>query len=161
MIDIASILFYGYAETQLIARDIRFGGSVTDYSTFRTSSLTTDGRLVLKAGQIYPASGVSASIKAGTEISIEANGGASGLPLSAGGQLSLEAPVIEQNGVLRAPFGSITFSATNRVALGGGSITSVSGDGLVLPYGNLSNDESWSDPTKAAAESAGLSYCAA
>jgi filamentous hemagglutinin len=150
LIDISNILFYGYAETQLVARDIRLGGSVTDYSSSRTSSLTTNGRLVLKAGQIYPASGVSASIKAGTEISIEANGEANGQPLSAGGQLTLDAPVIQQNGVLRAPFGSITFNATNRVTLGAGSLTSVSGDGLVLPYGNLSNDESWNDPTKTA-----------
>jgi filamentous hemagglutinin len=148
LIDISNILFYGYTETQLVARDIRFGASVADYSSSRTSSLTTNGRLVLKAGQIYPASGVSASIKAGTEISIEANGEGNGLPLSAGGQLTLEAPVIQQNGVLRAPFGSITFNATNRVTLGAGSLTSVSGDGLVMPYGNLSNDESWNDPTK-------------
>ncbi|WP_027578949.1 filamentous haemagglutinin family protein [Bradyrhizobium sp. Ai1a-2] len=151
LIDLSTILFYGYAETQLVARDIRLGGLVADGSSSRTSSLTTNGRLVLKAGQIYPASGVSASIKAGTEISIEANGEANGLPLSAGGQLTLEAPVIQQNGVLRAPFGSITFNATNRVTLGTGSLTSVSGDGLVMPYGNLSNDESWTDPTKTAA----------
>ncbi|WP_028161961.1 filamentous haemagglutinin family protein [Bradyrhizobium elkanii] len=145
LIDITRATFSGFAETQLVARDLRMGGLLTDLRSNRTSSLDADGRLELKVGQVYPATGILASIKAGTQLVIERNGD-TGLPLSAAGTLNLEAPVIAQNGVVRAPFGSITFTATDSIALGAGSITSVSGEGLVLPYGTLSNDEFWNDP---------------
>ncbi len=145
LIDIRQIAFNGFAETQLIAGELRMGGLLISLATNRTSTLTADGRLELKVGQVYPATGVRASIKAGTELVIEPNGGAA-LPLSAAGSLSLEAPVIVQNGVIRAPFGSITFTATDSITLGAGSVTSVSGDGLVLPYGTLINNEFWADP---------------
>ncbi|MDI4235570.1 filamentous hemagglutinin family protein [Bradyrhizobium sp. Arg237L] len=145
LIDITRMAFSGFAETQLVARDLRMGGLLTDLRSNRTSSLDADGRLELKVGQVYPATGILASIKAGTQLVIERNGD-TGLPLSAAGTLNLEAPAIAQNGVVRAPFGSITFTATDSIALGAGSITSVSGDGLVLPYGTLSNNEFWNDP---------------
>ncbi|TAI64597.1 hypothetical protein CWO89_17955, partial [Bradyrhizobium sp. Leo170] len=145
LIDITRMAFSGFAETQLVARDLRMGGLLTDLRSNRTSSLDADGRLELKVGQVYPATGILASIKAGTQLVIERNGD-TGLPLSAAGTLNLEAPVIAQNGVVRAPFGSIIFTATGSIALGAGSITSVSGDGLVLPYGTLSNNEFWNDP---------------
>ncbi|WP_454620626.1 filamentous haemagglutinin family protein [Bradyrhizobium cenepequi] len=145
LIDVTKTGFSGFAETLLVARQLRMGGLLTDLTTNRSSTLTADGRLELKVGQVYPATGIVASIRAGSELVIEPNGG-SELPLSAAGSLSLEAPVIEQNGVVRAPFGSITFAATTNITLREGSITSVSGDGLVLPYGTLINNEFWADP---------------
>ncbi len=150
LIDIARAAFSGFAETQLVAGELRMGGLPGgNLIEDRTATLTADGRLELKVGQLYPATGILASIKAGTELAIEPNGGAA-LPLSAAGSLSLEAPVIVQNGVIRAPFGSITFTATDSITLGAGSVTSVSGDGLVLPYGTLINNEFWADPVTAA-----------
>lgn len=146
VIDVTRAAFSGFAETQLVANELRMGGLLSDLTAMRVSTLTADGPLKLTVGQIYPATGVLASIKAGTEIVIEANG-ATALPLAAAGSLTFEAPVIAQNGVVRAPFGSITFKATESVTLGAGSITSVSGDGLFLPYGVLSNNEYWKDPT--------------
>lgn len=145
LIDVTKTAFIGFAETQLVAGQLRMGGLLTDLTTNRSSTLTADGRLELRVGQVYPATGIAASIKAGTELVIEPNGG-SELPLSAAGSLALEAPVIVQNGIVRAPFGSITFTATTNITLGEGSITSVSGNGLVLPYGTLINNEFWADP---------------
>ena len=51
--------------------------------------------------------------------------------------------MIEQGGTLRAPFGQIVLKATDNLTLGAGSVTSVTGDGLILPYGDLSNNENW------------------
>jgi filamentous hemagglutinin len=146
LIDVTQAAFAGFAETRLETRDLRLGGLLTDLTFDRTAMLFADGKLEVKAGQIYPATGVLATIKAGTQIVIEANGD-SALPLSAAGSLTLEASVIEQNGVVRAPFGMINFKASDRVTLGAGSVTSVSGNGLFVPYGALSNGEFWSDPT--------------
>ncbi|WP_441242473.1 filamentous haemagglutinin family protein [Tardiphaga sp. 768_D3_N2_1] len=148
LIDVTQTAFSGFAETELVASELRMGGLLTSIATRRSSSLTADGRLELKVGQVYPATGIQASIEAGTELVIEPNG-SSALPLSAAGSLSLQAPVIVQNGVVRAPFGSIALVATDTITLGAGSITSVSGDGLVLPYGTLVNNEFWKDPVTA------------
>jgi filamentous hemagglutinin len=146
LIDITRAAFSGFAKTQLVAGDLRLGGLLTNLAIDRLASLSADGQLELKVGQVYPATGILASIKAGAQISIERNGDAA-LPLSAAGTLNLAAPVIVQNGVVRAPFGSITLTATDTITLGANSVTSVSGDGLVLPYGMLSNNEFWVDPT--------------
>ena len=145
LIDVTRAAFNGFAETQFTAGELRMGGLLTDLKTNRVAALTADGRLELKVGQLYPATGTVASVEAGTELTISPNG-SGGLPLSAAGTLNLKAPVIVQNGVLRAPFGSITLTATDSITLGAGSITSVSGDGLIVPYGTLSNNEFWVDP---------------
>lgn len=81
-------------------------------------------------------------------------------PLSAFGRLALVAPTVEQGGIVRAPFGALEVgltgqtlfgnmvsqplsleggSGTRRVTLLPGSITSVSGAGLVVPYGGTSD----------------------
>ncbi len=146
LIDVTGASFSGFADTQLAARELRMGGLLTDLTVQRSAKLSADGRLELKVGQLYPATGILASISAGTELVITRNGD-SDLPLSAAGSLTLTAPVIVQNGTVRAPFGSIVFEATDSITLGAGSITSVSGDGLVVPYGMLSNNEFWVDPT--------------
>lgn len=96
------------------------------------------------------------------------------VPLSAGGTLNVYASVINQNGVLRAPLGTINLgwdgvgaapatdqinggpvSSTQTLTLGAGSVTSVSGasagvgsgSGLPIPYGIVLNGTSWIDPT--------------
>ena len=59
------------------------------------------------------------------------------MPYSAFGRLKLAAATIEQGGVVRAPLGLIDLGAwvNSLVQLLPGSLTSVSGAGLVLPYG--------------------------
>ncbi|OHV97371.1 hypothetical protein AKG95_09030 [Janthinobacterium lividum] len=141
----------GFAQTALHAPELRFSAASTPVDTSAsTAVLDVDGALSIAAGQIYPSAAVNGKILSGVAIAVERLGTASGLPLSAGGTLRLEAPVIEQNGVLRAPFGQIELIASNQLTLGAGSITSVSGAGLMVPYGTLSNNEHWQDPTKPA-----------
>ncbi|MFJ3047946.1 filamentous hemagglutinin family protein [Herbaspirillum chlorophenolicum] len=118
-----------------------------------TTELSTPGSITLTAAQIYPATGVGAQIVAGytqfnnfpsgSVLNIHRYGNTvPDLPYSAFGLLYLGAETINQGGVLRAPFGSLQLGALPRggiqadtVNLLPGSITSVSGAGLVMPYG--------------------------
>jgi filamentous hemagglutinin family protein len=147
IVDVATVR--GFAQTHLETTDLRLSTTPPSFvgQPIGTATLDVEGDLSLKAAQIYPASGTRAVIKTAGTIVVTRNGDAPA-PLSAGGSLTLQARVIAQNGVLRAPFGEIVLKATERVVLGGDSITSVSGLGLVVPYGHLSNDEHWIDPTK-------------
>ncbi len=145
------MLIDGYAKTVLQAQDIRMGGVLpAQISSANVPQVTLDvnGQLVIQAGQVYPDSSMTAVLRAGQSIAVQRLGEAGTGALSAGGTLRLEAPVIEQNGVLRAPMGQIELNAGQRLTLGADSITSVSGAGVVVPYGTLSNNEHWHDPSK-------------
>jgi len=119
------------------------------------SALDTTGNLTFQARQIYPTTNSDFTITAGSSVTIAAAGGSAATPLSAGGILTINAPTITQNGVLRAPMGEITLNAVNTVdavtgltipgtvTLGAGSVTSVSADGLVIPYGSTVNGQQW------------------
>ncbi len=65
-------------------------------------------------------------------------------PLSVFGSLALAAPIVEQGGIVRAPFGTISLGqysvgfldrTSHQVDLLPGSLTSVSMAGMVIPYG--------------------------
>lgn len=142
VIDVKQAFIRGFARAVLDATDIR----LTSYSAGQPASLDMAGALVLRAAQIYPDSLTNATITASEKITVQQNGVA-GVALSAGGSLTLLAPVIEQGGTLRAPFGQVVLKAASKLILGAGSVTSVSGDGLLLPFGNLSNNENWTLPT--------------
>ncbi|MGJ7545335.1 filamentous hemagglutinin N-terminal domain-containing protein, partial [Variovorax sp. LT1R16] len=105
-----------------------------------TTGLSTSGDLTLRAAQIYPATGVSASVQAGVlsdgtyapdrVLRIEGNGQAApAVPYAVFGRLALGAAVIEQGGVLRVPLGNLLVGDRNttRVDFLPGSLTSVSG----------------------------------
>ncbi|MBR2688369.1 MAG: filamentous hemagglutinin family protein, partial [Aquamicrobium sp.] len=126
---------------------------------FRTGSLASAGDLTLTSTQLYPVTGASATILAGASwdgsgntprpnstLAIGSNGKSAQTPSSIFGALGLVAGTIEQDGVLRAPLGSIRLGGmvsggglfsqnSDHVVLRDGSITSVSAAGLVLPYG--------------------------
>jgi filamentous hemagglutinin family protein len=139
----------GYQTVSLTSQgDIRF---LTD-TNVATTSLSSDGDIDLMAAQIYPATGVVASVTAGQNNANNASnpatltigrvdGNASdsdpAIPLSVFGKLALNAPVIKQDGVVRAPLGTITIgtSTTQTIDLLPGSVTSVSAAGLTIPYG--------------------------
>ncbi|QOT82184.1 filamentous hemagglutinin family protein (plasmid) [Cupriavidus basilensis] len=110
--------------------------------------------LDLNASQIYPVSSANGTISSPGSIIMARDAvrmGRTGdalpaLPGSVFGGLIIYAREIEQGGVLRAPLGSITLGTTSssgtlkppvteKVDLLPGSITSVSANGLVLPYG--------------------------
>ncbi len=69
--------------------------------------------------------------------------------LSAAGKLIFDAPVIEQGGVVKAPFGQITLNARTTDAVESGkvivkeaSLTSVSAENSVIPFGELDSSGS-------------------
>ncbi|WP_339473253.1 filamentous hemagglutinin family protein [Pseudomonas fluorescens] len=122
----------------------------------RSSRLWTAGDLNLRAAQIYPATGVSANVRVGYQgytpvpglertLRISGHGPApQALPYSAFGSLLLVAGNIEQGGVIRAPLGLIklgedSLGKTHELRLLPGSVTSVSGAGLVMPYGGTTD----------------------
>lgn len=96
-----------------------------------------------------------ASVAEGGTVSFASNGGAvPDSPLSAGSWLRVLGAHIRQDGVLRAPLGlleigsstsqripgSLNFApATQDVTFGAGSVTSVSGKGLNVPYGQTTD----------------------
>ncbi len=112
-----------------------------------STNFNSPGSVTLRAAQVYPATGVVASISAGAlgplsfdpdqVLRIESSGGpVPAMPYSAFGELRLTAANIEQAGVLRAPLGSLNMGVeTSKVTLLPGSVTSVSGGGLLMPYG--------------------------
>jgi filamentous hemagglutinin family protein len=154
---------FGFAQTDFNSSgDIRFDGDVGG----ATALLASSGDVTFRAAQLYPVSGsptvpvnqvVEAGLNpfvpngvnelAGGTITVLGLGGATpAAPFSVGGSLSLFADTIVQDGVIRAPEGSITLGeprtsgvvqlqTTSSVTLGDGSVTSVSLDGLTVPYG--------------------------
>lgn len=66
--------------------------------------------------------------------------------LSAYAKLSIIAPNIHQHGIIRAPFGEIILEAANRIAFGQNSITSVSPDNQIIPFGVTEGGLEWLYP---------------
>ena len=113
---------------------------------------------MLAIGAVDPGTGK----RADTHITVLGNG-ASAFPISAGGTLAFDASDIQQDGTVRAPSGSIVLGVsdprdaatqalfggvtdligTHSVELGAGSLTSVSLDGNVLPYGSTVDGTEW------------------
>ena len=142
----------GFDDVQLTSQgDLRFlaGADVNVISQGISTQLVTQGDMTLRAAQVYPATEVGARVLAGylnensgfdptRTLSIERIGDATAaVPYSAFGRLQLGGANIRQGGVVRAPLGLIEVGILNsgKVELLPGSLTSVSGKGLVLPYG--------------------------
>lgn len=114
-------------------------------ATAATGALEAAGAVDLTAQQIYPSTltdfAISSDPLLGT-ITLHGTPGANQDLLSAGGALTLSAGTIVQDGVLRAPFGTLTLAANN-VTLGAGSITSTSAQGAVIPFGVTQGGFDW------------------
>ncbi|WP_310474735.1 filamentous hemagglutinin N-terminal domain-containing protein, partial [Sandarakinorhabdus sp.] len=127
------------------------------YPTTGTGSLQQDinalrlGQTPLAAPYLLASTGTDATIRLG-----RAAGPTPATPFSAGGNLLVQAANIEQRGVLRVPLGRLvlgsntplvigtsfvpaTVPATRSLLLGNDSITSVSANGLVIPYGTTTD----------------------
>jgi filamentous hemagglutinin family protein len=150
--------------------DIRLTGVVPWQQTFIPGStpvptlnglIAASGNLTFNAGQLYPTTGsifsITSSAANGT-ITFGRSGSATpDAPHSAGGDLTVQAANIIQGGVIRVPLGTLTLGdtvadiisgvsfapATQSVVLTGGGITSVSADGLVIPYGTTTDQTEW------------------
>lgn len=118
LIDVGTLSFQNIGQVDLIADDGDIRGDGT---------LDLAGDLYLRAGQIYPPTGVKFTLSVSDYLS-EATGeqefgsvkidasGTRSLPLSAGGELDVYASMIHQGGTLRAPFGSIHLGTTGGVS---------------------------------------------
>ncbi len=120
------------------------------------AGLNVPGDLILSARQVYPTTNTDFTISARNSVTIQSPdaGNLPATPLSAAGIVTINAPQITQNGVLRAPLGEINLLASDTtdsngntvpgsVTLGAGSTTSVAADGLVIPYGSTLNGSQW------------------
>jgi filamentous hemagglutinin len=129
----------------------------------------TSAAVTLQGAQIYPTTATTFAINdlpgtqasqvspAASTVTIAQSPGATpATPLSAGGTLIVNATNIVQDGTLRAPLGQIALngvpipdaagnatSGTGEVTLSSTSLTSVSADGLTIPYGETSNGTEW------------------
>ncbi|WP_081935627.1 filamentous haemagglutinin family protein [Burkholderia sp. 9120] len=135
--------------------------------------LYTPGNLTFKAADLYPSTAStfivdaigptdpSTGKPAPTTVTFVPNG-ASGVPLSAGGTLLVDASNIVQGGTVRAPSGTLVFGvgdptnattqtqfnsktlvATDSVTFANGSVTSVSNGNSVIPYGTTVDGTEW------------------
>ena len=129
--------------------DIRFQSAYFNVNNLlqRTGRLDAAADLVFAADQLYPTTFSKFSVSTpGRAVTFTKGADAAELPLSANGSLTVEARDIVQGGVLRAPFGNISLKASNQLDLLAGSVTSVSGAGVTVPYGELQNGDQWIYP---------------
>ncbi|MBN3789234.1 filamentous haemagglutinin family protein, partial [Burkholderia sp. Ac-20353] len=163
--------------------DIRLSSTSSVNSALQSGDLYTPGNLTFKAADLYPSTGSTFILDAvgpvdsttnkpvPTTITFESNG-ASGVPLSAGGTLLVDATNIVQGGTVRAPSGTLVFGvgdptnaatlaqfnnlplvATDTVQFANGSVTSVSNGGAIIPYGTTVDGVEWQfNPVAGAAQ---------
>ena len=145
---VGGLSFSGFGQVGLNSKgDIRAIGirTTTDTKNY-LGEMKIDGDLTMTASQFYPTTLTDYSISAAgkdSTIMLAGNGRKPDDIFSAGGNLSLNAANIRQGGVLRAPFGSLELNATNDLQLAAGSLTSVSGDGMIVPFGRGSGGLYW------------------
>lgn len=128
--------------------DIRLQGVLTIDPTVTTlnGGWSTGADVTLTAAQVYPTtlSQFSIDVRGGGAGTFKVLGNGSGAPpLSAAGSLTVTAYDIDVEGTLRAPFGSLALNASAALTLGAGSLVSVSGGGLVVPFGQTLNQSQW------------------
>ena len=116
-------------------------------------SLAVQGALTLSAPLIVPTTASAYTFDApGQQVLITGGDTHAVTPLSAGGSVTVNAATITTVdpdnaaavGVVRAPFGSIVLNATDGVTIGAGSLLSVSGDGMTVPFGQTNGGANWS-----------------
>jgi filamentous hemagglutinin family protein len=168
----AGPLAFDFATTDLIsAGDIRLGVPLSSSSAkggnaapaLAVGQMVAAGDLTLTAQQVYPETNVDFTLDstaANGVITFTGDGKASAAPLSAGGQITVDAAFIDQKGVLLAPLGVIRLGATTtadlspndksgifvktkKVTLSAGSVTSVSLYGETVPFGETADGKDW------------------
>ncbi len=112
-----------------------------------TGSLKTVDDLRINAAQLYPTTLSEFTLEATGAESTVTLGSSSGVgapvPLSAGGALNVNAARIDVAGTVRAPHGRITLEATDRLRLEAGSVVSVVGPAMPVPYGETQFGRDW------------------
>jgi len=146
-------LWNGFSEINLNStHDLRATGVVDISEEHRdyVGEMVTAADLNLSASQIYPSTltHFTFAVRNNPEgqISVSGSGNTDTSPLSAAGVLNFEAPVINQDGVVKAPFGTINLAAGSSLTLGEHSLTSVSGAGQLIPFGVIQGGLDWLYP---------------
>ena len=143
---------YGYPDTTAIADTLE-------------GQLSVDGNLTIDAAQVYPTTGstfyISSLGQYGTITFGRTTKTTPDTPYSAGANLTIQAANVVLGGVIRVPIGALTIGSDTplQVEIGGspvtlapqttsvtalsGSITSVSADGLSIPYGVTTDQIEW------------------
>jgi filamentous hemagglutinin len=114
---------------------------VGEFKTFSELNLTAD--------QLYPSTltQFSLTVAGDPDGNLKINGGDQHRPvLSAYSKLTIKAPNIEQNGTIKAPFGEIVLDAANSIKFGANSLTSVSAEGQIIPFGITEGGLEWLFP---------------
>ena len=159
-LDVAgSVTIGGTQSTTLSAvHDLRLSGRAVGLTSDPTGAklvggLMTAGNLTLEAAQVYPTTGSTFTVAVADgltgvdtpagQLTVTHGSGAQGAILSAGGNLTLKADRIAQDGVVAAPLGSLSLQADTTLTLGQTSITSVSANGLTIPYGETQDGVTW------------------
>ena len=131
------------------AGDVQLEGTIPASTQGPTSgSIATSGSLAIDGLRVYPDTYTDFTLTSlkgsdGT-VSIGTTGTSPGTPLSADGSVSVSADNIAVTGSLYAPFGTIALTANNSLSLAGGSLVSVSGTGLTIPFGQTElNQGEW------------------
>ncbi|MFJ3048530.1 filamentous hemagglutinin family protein [Herbaspirillum chlorophenolicum] len=151
-------IFAGFQSANFTSQgDVRFLGPVATASGVADATrIWGPADLAVTAAQLYPVTGASAVVSAGTITVNRISDVDPGMPMSVFGRLALAANIIHQGGIIRAPLGVVVIGAAGSVPFGGvsatttlaellpGSITSVSADGLVIPYGGTTDGLSYS-----------------
>lgn len=144
------------------AADLRLRGIPTpkDSPTSLVGSLKTRGNVTVTAAQISPATLSTYTVNllgADTTFTVQPNGTGPDAVLSATGSFTVNAPNIINNGVIKAPLGTIKLNAGNTLQLGKASTISTSAEGLTIPFGQTQNGTDWTyyfDATNIALQSA-------
>lgn len=152
---VGGLSFNGFDQVRLVsAGDVRAIGirGLKNTKDF-LGVLNLAGDLTIAASQVYPATLTDYTINVGGNgdetVRIQNSGGATAPVLSAGGKLTVNAPNIVQAGTVKAPFGTLALNAENTLELAPGSLTSVAGGDVSVPFGQVSGGLNWLYPLDA------------
>ncbi len=149
---VGGLSFNGFNQVNLGSQgDVRTVGiRVRPDSKDYLGEFKLSGDLTIKAAQLYPSTLSDYTISIGGSgdraVTIQKSGGTPAPVYSAGGSLTITAPNIIQQGVIKVPFGSLALNADKQLSLAAGSLTSVSGDGLTVLFGQGSGGLNWLYP---------------
>ncbi|BBA32321.1 uncharacterized protein sS8_0353 [Methylocaldum marinum] len=124
-------------------------GQVVDRIRDFHGEFDTAANVSMAAAQIYPttASTFRLAIAGNPEGTLTTRSrGESSPVLSAGGKVILDVPNFVHHGALKAPFGGIEVNSANGIILAPGSLLSVSGEGMTVPFGRLQGGQNWLYP---------------
>ena len=149
---IGGLTFSGFKQVNInSAGDLRLRGIADDINSGKDllGQLNVAANLNISAAQIYPATLTHYTINdtlTDATVSFMGNNAVKSPIYSAAGQLTVNATNINQQGVLEAPFGQLVLNATNTLTLASGSLTSVSGQGSTVLFGQGSGGVNWLYP---------------